>query len=193
MSVRNSLLGLLVQKPRHGYELHAAFEAVVGGQANWDVKPAQVYATLARLAEAGLVCEEAAGHEGGPEKRTYAITEQGRAALSEWFREPVRSEHQRDEFFVKLMLAIATGAADPRRVIYSQRAALYRELHEVTARRTGCDPKRELAQIMLLDQVVMHLEADLRWLEIVEQRLDEIRRQPAPEPALRARGRPKKG
>ena len=49
MSVRNAILGLLAQKPRHGYELRAAFEAVVGGGVNWDVKPAQIYTTLERL------------------------------------------------------------------------------------------------------------------------------------------------
>lgn len=32
MSIRNALLGLLDQRPRHGYELHDAFEAVVGGE-----------------------------------------------------------------------------------------------------------------------------------------------------------------
>ena len=37
MSVRNALPGLLLQCPRHGYELRSAFEAVVGGEANWDV------------------------------------------------------------------------------------------------------------------------------------------------------------
>ena len=54
MSVRHAILGLLAQKPRHGYELHAAFSAVVGGE-NWDVKPAQIYTTLERLEESGLV------------------------------------------------------------------------------------------------------------------------------------------
>ena len=192
MSVRNSLLGLLAQQPRHGYELHAAFEAVVGGQANWDVKPAQVYTTLARLAEAGLVCEEGVGQAGGPEKRIYAITERGRVELAAWLAEPVPSEHQRDEFFLKLMLSLATGIADPRRLIYTQRANLYRELHAITTRRAAADPRRQLAQILLFDQVVMHLEADLRWLDIVEQRLDEIKRQPPPTPAPKPRGRPKK-
>ena len=52
MSVRNAILGLLAQQPRHGYELRAAFEAMVGGDAIWDVKPAQIYTTLARLQEA---------------------------------------------------------------------------------------------------------------------------------------------
>jgi hypothetical protein len=38
----------------------------------------------------------------------------------------------------------------------------------------------------------MHLEADLRWLDMIEARLDEIRRQPLPEPESKPRGRPKK-
>jgi DNA-binding PadR family transcriptional regulator len=192
MSVRNSLLGLLAQAPRHGYELHAVFEAVVGGQANWDVKPAQVYSTLARLEEAGLVAEEGVEQAGGPEKRIFAITEAGQRELEAWLAEPVQSEHQRDEFFLKLMLCLTTGIADPRRLIYIQRASLYRELHAVTTRRTVADPRRELAQILLLDQVVMHLEADLRWLDIVEQRLDDIKRQPPPRPEPKPRGRPRK-
>ena len=192
MSVRNSLLGLLAQQPRHGYELHAAFEAVVGGQVNWDVKPGQVYTTLARLQEAGLVAEEAIEQDGGPEKRIFAITDAGRRELTDWMAQPVPSEHQRDEFFLKLMLSLATGVADPRRLIYTQRAHLYRELHAITSRRAACDPRRQLAQILLFDQVIMHLEANLRWLDIVEQRLDEIKRQPAPKPEPKPRGRPKK-
>jgi len=43
------------QRPRHGYELRAAFEAVVGGAENWEVKPAQIYTTLSRMGKSGLV------------------------------------------------------------------------------------------------------------------------------------------
>ncbi len=38
----------------------------------------------------------------------------------------------------------------------------------------------------------MHLEADLRWLEMIEARLDEVKRQPLPEPEVKLRGRPPK-
>jgi DNA-binding PadR family transcriptional regulator len=192
MSVRHALLGLLLQSPRHGYELRSAFEAVVGGEANWDVKPAQVYTTLARLEAAGLVRVEARGKKTGPEKRIYAVTAAGREAFRSWLDHPVRSEHQRDEFFLKLMLTLATGEADPQRVIYTQRAGLYQEMHDLTEQRDRADPKRELAQILLLDQAIMHLEADLRWLEVIEARLDEVSRQPMPEPEPRPRGRPPK-
>lgn len=192
MSVRNALLGLLANRPRHGYELHGAFEAVVGGEQNWDLKPAQVYTTLARLEEHGLVVEDGVGQDAGPEKRIYAITEAGRRELEGWLNSPVQSEHQRDEFFLKLMLSLAAGDTDPRTVIYVQRANLYQELHAVTERRRIINPKAELAYVLLLDRAVMHLEADLRWLEMIEARLDDIRRQPLPQPEERPRGRPPK-
>jgi DNA-binding PadR family transcriptional regulator len=192
MSVRHALLGLLAQRPRHGYELHVAFEAVVGGEQNWDVKPAQIYTTLARLEEGGLVKEDSVEQGGGPEKRIYAITREGREMLSTWFGAGVVPEHQHDEFFIKLMLCVATGEASPRKVIQIQRARLYQELHAITAQRKQADPKTELAQILLLDKTVMHLEADLRWLDMIEARLDEVKRQPMPEPETKPRGRPRK-
>jgi DNA-binding PadR family transcriptional regulator len=193
MSVRYAILGLLAQKPRHGYELRAAFEAVVGGDVNWEVKPAQIYTTLDRLEEAGLVQLSSDLGEGDePARRIYAVTKTGKAALHDWFGSGVAPEHQRDEFFIKLMVGISSRGADPARLIQTQRAYLYQELHAVTTLRESYDPQTEIAQILLLDKTIMHLEADLRWLDIAEQRLDEVKRQPLPEPEIRPRGRPKK-
>ncbi|MFQ5576166.1 MAG: PadR family transcriptional regulator [Anaerolineae bacterium] len=192
MSVRNALLGLLAQRPRHGYELRAAFEAVAGGRQMWRVNPAQIYTTLNRLESGGLIARQGVAQSGGPEKRIYAITPQGMAALTGWLSVPVEGRHRRDEFFLKLMLCLATAAADPYQLIYTQRASLYRELHAVTAQRSRADPSTGLARILLLDRTVMHLEADLHWLEMVEARLDDIQRQPVPEPDPRPRGRPPK-
>ncbi len=156
------------------------------------MKPAQIYTTLARLEESGLVSQQAVEQESGPEKRIYRLTRRGRAELAQWFATGVTGEHQRDEFFVKLMLSLATNQADPYRVIQAQRGGLYQDLHDVTARRDRADAKTELAQIFLLDKTIMHLEGDLRWLDLIEARLNDIRRQPLPEPQVRPRGRPKK-
>jgi len=193
MSVRFAVLGLLAQKPRHGYELRAAFEAVVGGDANWEVKPAQIYTTLERLEDAGLVERTSDLGEGDePARRIYTVTGAGRQSLQEWFASGVAPEHQHDEFYVKLMVALASGEADPARIIQTQRAYLFQELHAATALRDGYDPRAEMAQILLLDKVTMHLEADLRWLDMTETRLEEVKGQPLAEPELRRRGRPKK-
>jgi DNA-binding PadR family transcriptional regulator len=194
MSVRHAILGLLAQKPRHGYELRSAFEAVVGGDANWEVKPAQIYTTLERLEEAGLVERSSDLGEGDePSRRVYALTEAGHAVLAEWFAEGVSPDHQRDEFFVKLMTALVSGESKLDRIIQTQRAHLFQDLHAATSQRDSYNPHTEMAQILLLDKSVMHLEADLRWLDMAEMRLEEVKGQPLPEPVIRRRGRPKKG
>ncbi len=192
MSVRHAVLGLLAQRPRHGYELRAAFQALVGGEENWDVKPAQIYTTLARLEQGGLVAKDSVEQKAGPEKRIYAITLAGRKTLCEWFACGIEREHQHDEFFLKLMLGLVSGVAEPYRLIQTQRVHLFQELHDITEHRSHADPGKELATILLFDKAVMHLEADLRWLDMIEARLDEIKRQPLPEPETKPRGRPKK-
>lgn len=193
MSVRNAILGLLAQKPRHGYELRVAFSAVVGG-VNWEVKPAQIYTTLERLEESGLVQTKSDIGEGRePERRIYAITRDGREALTEWLGDSVPTEHQRDEFYVKLMIGLISGEADPAKIIQTQRGRLFQELHDVTTQRDLFDPHTEMAHILLLDKIIMHLEADLRWLDMIEMRLEAIKKQPFTEVEMRKRGRPKKG
>lgn len=192
MSVRNAILGLLAQQPRHGYDLHDAFEVMVGGEQNWDLKPAQVYTTLYRLEKSGCVVQQSVEQESGPEKVIYSITEKGLEEYNAWLEEPVQTRHERDEFFLKLMLSLATGTCDPRKLLYNQRASLFQELHDLTSQRAESNPKSELANILHMDQAIMRVEADLRWLEMVEARLDEIAGQPLPEPEQRPRGRPRR-
>ncbi len=103
-----------------------------------------------------------------------------------------RDYRLRDEFYLKLMLAIVTRAERPHLVLHVQRRELFQELHDLTTRRNAANPALELAQILLLDSAIMHTEAELRWLDMVESRLDDIRAQPMPLPTPRQRGRPRK-
>jgi DNA-binding PadR family transcriptional regulator len=193
LSVKFALLGLLAEKPRHGYELHAAFEALVGGDAYWDLKPAQVYSTLERLQEAGLVeCASDLGEGDEPSRRVYALTQLGTQALDVWYTCGVLPEHQRDEFYIKLMVSLVSGYGDPYRILITQRSFIYQRLHVVTNQRNELDSQVELAQVLLHDKSIMYLEADLRWLDMIEARLDDIKRQPRPRPEIKPRGRPKK-
>lgn len=192
MSVRHTLLGLIAQQPRYGYELRAAFTALAGGVENWNVTPAQVYITLNRMLENGLIRAESASATDPTEKRVYNITPTGQIELERWFATEVRSEPQQDEFYMKLALARVLDSVDVYRLIQSQRNSLYRSLHRVTTQRQKLDPHTELANILLMDKAVMHLEADLRWLDMVEARLEDVQQQPAPAPEMRPRGRPQK-
>ncbi|HCS39646.1 MAG TPA: PadR family transcriptional regulator [Anaerolineaceae bacterium] len=188
MSVRHSLLGLLAQKARYGYELCAGFTALVGGKENWDVKPAQIYTTLARMVESGLA--SFSNPNGQQSKGEYAITPKGYDELMDWFRTSDIEEPHQDPFYLKLMLSLELDEVDASRLIVIQRAALFQELHRITEQRQALDPHNQLAQMLLMDKSAMHLEADLRWLDMIESRLDEVQRQPSPKPAMRPRGRP---
>ena len=55
-SVKNALLALLAERPRHGYELRDLFEAALGG--HWELNSGQIYSSLDRLSRDGLVVEE---------------------------------------------------------------------------------------------------------------------------------------
>lgn len=192
MSVRYSLLGLLAQQPRYGYELRAAFMALAGGAEAWEVKPAQIYTTLNRMVESGLVERSAVVDDGSEDKVIYTLTPSGRSELQTWLKEGSLDDPQQDAFFLKLMLSLELPDVDPSRLIQTQRSTLYQELHRITTLRTRLNPQQELARILLMDKAIMHLEADLRWLDMIESRLDEVQKQPYPRPELRHRGRPAK-
>ena len=191
MSVRNALLGLLAQRPFYGYELLAALDGIVGGHNVWTVNSGQIYATLERLEKSGLI-EEQPVNGTASDKTTYTATAAGRQELTEWLSAPVQTDLQHDEFYIKLMLALSLEGTDPYRVIQIQRASLYQELHAVTTHRDSLDMPSGLAQKLLFDKAVMHLEADLRWLEMIEARLDDVKRQPVQQVEMRPRGRPPK-
>jgi len=93
------------------------------------------------------VAEVGVEQEGGPEKRILTITPaDGRAGRL--VRDAGGGRALRDELFVKLMLSLDDGVAGgqaAQRVIQVQRAALYRDLHRVTARRQAANPKKSWA------------------------------------------------
>ena len=89
-SVELVVLGLLVERPAHGYALHARLEERAGDLAH--VSPSRVYSILARLERDGLVDgrEERIGRR---RRRVYTIRETGRRELRrraldahEWMR-----------------------------------------------------------------------------------------------------------
>ena len=187
-AVQYAILALLAQRARHGYDLRDAFEASLGG--NWPLNSGQIYSSLERLARDGLVVEQGTERSGGPDKRVWTLTASGREEVAAWFAAPVPRDYRlRDELYLKLMLAVVTTVARPRPVLQAQRRELFRELHDLTARRNAADPRRQLAQILLLDSAIMHTEAELRWLDQVEAQLDDVRAQPPPAPPVRPRGR----
>ena len=95
------LLGLLMSRPRHGYELYQTFEAELGRV--WQIGMSQLYAHLHQLEETGQVAAHTEPQEGRPPRKVYHLTESGRAAFEEWLRRPAPYvRHLRVEFLARL-------------------------------------------------------------------------------------------
>ena len=191
MSVKNTLLALLYQQSMHGYELGKQLNLVVN--ADWDVKPGQIASTLNRLKEAGLVDYEVMETDDAPDRKVYTITEKGVEELSEWFLTPeVRDYRLGDTFYIKLVLSLVGGPTTPEQVLTTQRRELYQQLHDVTEMRRETDPRSQLPWALLLDSAIMHLEADLRWIEMCEARLPDLKGYQPPKVEVKPRGRPRR-
>jgi DNA-binding PadR family transcriptional regulator len=170
MAVREGLMALLDEEPRYGYQLKTAFESATGGV--WNLNVGQVYTTLDRLQRGGLVSVDDAG-----DQKRYALTDNGRAALGAWWRAvPADDPPPRDELQLKVLLAIDRGPAHALRVITRQRTAITRLLqqHRRSRRGGGDEP---LAEALIADALAVRAEADLRWLDLCESRIQRAARE----------------
>ncbi|GAA4060587.1 PadR family transcriptional regulator [Nonomuraea soli] len=165
--MRLHLLALLAKEPAHGYELKQALEQTFGA-AYPSPNIGQIYVTLARLEKDGLVRAVDVEQSNRPNKKVYYLTATGREALTTWVEEPTEGPRVRDEFYMKLVLAPLTGIADRMALISRQRRhylGLMRELNEVMERSESTVAR------LLVEGAMLHLQADLDWLERCQEEL----------------------
>lgn len=161
------VLALLAKEPSHGYQLRARLRQALGplGDAMND---GQVYVTLARLEKAGLVMsEQAAGLPDRPDRKVYELTPAGQQRVSEWLTEVSWPRPDLAEFHLKLVAAAQAGLADPINVVDTQRRELLRRLRE--AQRAAMDEPEGSGAGLLLEGIVLRLQADLRFLEACDR------------------------
>ncbi|AIY01069.1 putative transcriptional regulator [Arthrobacter sp. PAMC 25486] len=166
MSVKHALLALLSWKPSTMYQLRKDFDASTGE--TWPLNIGQVSTTLQRLERDGLVVQDAA-EAGEPEP--WRLTASGLAEVESWWHSPVpRETPGRDELVIKLALAVTVPGVDVAALVQRQRSATLRVLHDITkARRTV--EQGDIAVRLVLDNHIFTTEAELRWLDDVEETL----------------------
>lgn len=159
--VREVLLALLADEASHAYHLRARLALALGPLAAV-LSEGQVYVTLGRLEKAGLVSSEQAARADGPDRKVYTLTVAGRERVMAWFDDVSWPKPAPAEFHLKLVAA-ATGLADPVRIVDEQRRALLVSLRDAQLPALA-EPEGSVARL-LLQGVVLRLQADLRWLE----------------------------
>ena len=161
------MLAMLAKEPSHGYELRTRLRHALGpiGEA---MNAGQIYVTLTRLEKAGLVTSErSTGLADRPDRKVYGLTPDGQQRVAEWLAEVGWPNPDLAEFHLKLVAAGAAGLADPLGIIDAQRRELLRRLRD--AQRAAMAEPDDSDSALLLEGIVLRLQADLRWLEACEQ------------------------
>jgi DNA-binding PadR family transcriptional regulator len=159
------VLAMLAKEPSSGSRLRARLNDALGplGEA---VNEGQIYVTLSRLEKAGLIARHGMGMpEAG--RKAYELTAAGQERVAEWLSEVTWPKPDLAEFHLKLVAAAEAGLADPIGIVDAQRRQLIRRLREVE-RAAMAEPAGARAGL-LLEGIVLRLQADLRWLEACER------------------------
>ena len=166
--LKYALLGLLAKEPRHGYDLKQTFERLLGG--TWPLNIGQIYTTLNRLERDGLVRVDRVAHHQAPDRKIYALTPRGHEALENWLAEPVEDTVPLKEgVFIKILVHRVLGGGDADALIMRQRLVYLRTLAELSELRS--DERLDPTTALLLEGAMLHVEADLKWLELCARRV----------------------
>jgi DNA-binding PadR family transcriptional regulator len=159
------VLAMLAKEPSQGYQLRARLNDALGplGDA---LNAGQIYVVLGRLEKAGLIALEGDAEAGDRERKVYGLTPPGQERVSEWLAEVSWPKPDLAEFHLKLIAAGAAGLADPIGIVDAQRRELLRRLRD--AQRAEMEEPEGSDAALLLEGIVLRLQADLRWLEACE-------------------------
>jgi DNA-binding PadR family transcriptional regulator len=184
VSVKYGLLGMLAKKSQHGYELKRTFEQMTGGF--WELNYGQIYQSLDRLSNEGYVNYTVEQEESLPDKKIYAITEDGKRALKEWLAQPEdpRPRPLRDELFIRLAVMSSKDTSPMLELIAQHQKVYLEKMQELTqtkreltkSKRSAIASSDELVEELLLDVALFHAEADIKWLELCEGKLRSLAR-----------------
>ncbi len=173
MSIKHALLALLAEEPTHGYELKKRFDDALG--ALWPLQQAQIYNNLRLMVKANLIeVDEHVVQEGVPDRKEYRLTTEGRAELDRWTRSPVRSQRKlKDDFYLKLstLINVLDRPDIVTDLLWQQRESHLQQLRELEHALTDAERRDDMVTAALLEGAILHAEADLNWLDRVEERL----------------------
>ncbi len=165
---RFALLGLLLEKPAHGYDLSRRFapDSALGDIIH--LSPSHLYALLTRLERDGLITGEMQDAGSHPQRRVYHLTASGREAVERWIDEPV--SHPRDmriNFPLKLYIARTFGAERVRELVDRQRAVFEEYISRLRDEERPADTVDDAAFLNLMRMGrIGRAQAALDWLSL---------------------------
>jgi DNA-binding PadR family transcriptional regulator len=169
------LLSLLAERPMHGYQANLELERRC--IRDWaDISRPQVYYSLEKLARLGMISPARSASAGlGPERRVFATSAKGRAALADALeREEWAVQRERPRFLTWIALSWQTRRGVFERQLRRRRRFLESEIlrEKATLRavlREVGHPHHEA--VWMITQMIAQFRLESRWLERLAQEL----------------------
>ena len=168
------LLSLLAERPLHGYQANAELER--REVRDWaGISRPQVYYSIEKLAQFGLVRASEIESVAGPERTVFETTAKGRAALADALeREDWTTQRERPPFLTWIALSWQARPGVFRKQIERRREFLENELKREGA--TLLSIKKEVGHrfheaVWMVSLMIEGLRGELRWLRKLEREL----------------------
>jgi DNA-binding PadR family transcriptional regulator len=169
------LLSLLAERPMHGYQANAELE-----RREWrdwvDISRPQLYYSMEKLARTGMIAvADTDEPSGGPDRRVFATTAKGRAALASALeREDWSAQRDRPAFLTWLALSWQARPEVVARQIARRKEFLQAQLAKEQS--TLRDVHREVGHryheaIWMIELMIAHFRTEQRWLSKVSREL----------------------
>ena len=170
METRYALLGFLNIEPNYGYQLKKLYDRFFGKEK--PILSGQIYSTLARLKRDEKV-DEIAEEEtsGGPDRVRYEITKKGAMDFETWLETAEQpAPNLQAVLYLKTVLALM-NEGEASVYLDNQRHAHIERMRQLIRQRRDSP----LAEKLLVDHAIFHIEADLRWIELTGARLTKLK------------------
>jgi DNA-binding PadR family transcriptional regulator len=178
------VLGLLKEKPMHGYELKQRLGDQFGTFGRFSY--GSLYPTLTRLAKAGSVEMEHAKGEIKRRKNVYVITPAGEKILDELLEDAGPSvTEERNAFMVRLAFFRYTKPETRRQLLEGRRGYLQTYRLKMANSLKNLRDRMDAYSVELMQHGITEAEHDIRWLDDMleaERRNGNGSTTPAPTP-----------
>jgi DNA-binding PadR family transcriptional regulator len=166
-----AVLGLVIEKPSHGYEIGQRFERRFGGFLS--VGRSSIYAALGTLMEASLIEKMSTRSTTGVSRGAkagapYRATAGGARAYRAWLAERLRNDPQRVEMLGRMMLAGVHSVDAALDFIARYERECIHEAQELERPSSGVaaeeDGVSDLVERLLIEERRRMIDAQLAWI-----------------------------
>lgn len=128
MALSHAIMTALIEDEMSGYDLARAFDNSLGFF--WHASHQQIYRELKKLSDKGWVTPRSEAQRGRPNRKLYALTDEGREALEHWVLEADRGRLQetKDDLYIKLYNLSEDNLEYLRDLLLARREAMMKRL-----------------------------------------------------------------